>query len=174
MSIFGNAPENLLKCRLCELSNNGNSNANDYNISSHPKYSWAVQISCPNTSHQSWTICSKCEIQYKKMTKTNQLKRHHRRYHLDDTQKRMKRKIEEITEDNEDLDVFTDIDIADTIHVDTNDSIEDLQEKSLKLNNLKSIDIATNVIDAVIPSKKPNLQFPTDKCNDFFIKQKMV
>ena len=66
MSIFGNAPENLLKCRLCELSNNGNSKTNDYNISSHSKYSWAVQISCPNTSHQSWTICSKCEIQYEK------------------------------------------------------------------------------------------------------------
>ena len=64
------------------------------------------------------------------MTKNDQLKRHHRRYHLDNTQKRMKRKIEEITEDNEDLDVFTDTHTTDTIHVDTNDSIEDLQEKS--------------------------------------------
>ena len=77
-------------------------------------------------------------------------------------------------EDNEDLEVFTDTYITNTIHVDTNDSIEDLQEKSQKLNNLKSTDIATNVIDAVIPSKKQNLQFPTDKCNDFFIKQKKV
>ena len=106
------------------------------------------------------------------MTKSDQLKRHHRRYHLDETQKRNKRKIQEITEDNQDLEVCTDTFIADTIHIDTNDAIEDVQERPLKLNNQKSIDIATNVIDAVVPSQKPNLEFPTDRCNDFFIKEK--
>ena len=61
MSLFGNAPSYLLKCRLCESS--GSSNDNDYNISLHSKYPLAVQISCPDTSHQSWTVCSKCDHQ---------------------------------------------------------------------------------------------------------------
>ena len=74
MSVFGNAPSYLLKCRLCESSSS--SNDNDYHICLHSKYLLSVQIFRPNKSHQSWKVCYKCEHQGQKITKPDELKRY--------------------------------------------------------------------------------------------------
>ena len=60
-----NANPGLLSCRLCESKTSGKAYVT-YDYEEITEFPWAVIVSCPDNDHESWYICTECDLAKKR------------------------------------------------------------------------------------------------------------
>ena len=55
----------LLSCRLCESKTSGKAYVT-YDYEEITEFPWAVIVSCPDNDHESWYICTECDLAKKR------------------------------------------------------------------------------------------------------------
>ena len=64
-----------MTCRQCESNKKENEDV-AYDYRDVPGFTWALEIVCPNSNHESFFVCTVCDKQRRRMTKQLQLRRH--------------------------------------------------------------------------------------------------
>ena len=158
----GLAPLGTLSCRECESKLKGKDEYVTYDYEEVVEFPWAMMISCPDTSHKPFYICTVCNNKRSKMATRKQLLRHRYDYHRNSCNRcpssnnALSQKSRYTTETKmEEREKGPEI-ISNSMD-DTTMSVNDEDVIEHEMHHIKEY-----------PLKKQNLYFNTEKSNNFF------